>query len=124
MRAYLGSVFHPLVASVGKDCSFFPLHQCLRLGHILDVHSCADHDVHQSGIRSDANLRLHAEVPSVGFLRLVHLGVLFSAPVRGRTGRCNDGGVYGGPVPDVQATRPHQGINNLEKLPRQAIFLQ
>jgi hypothetical protein len=49
-------------------------------------------DVHQSAVVIQANLRLHAEVPLVAFLGLMHLRVAFAVRILCGNERCDDGG--------------------------------
>ena len=52
--------------------------------------------MNQSRFSVHADVRLHAVMPLVAFLGLVHLRVALAAGVLGRTGRCDDGGVHDG----------------------------
>jgi hypothetical protein len=45
--------------------------------------------MHQSGLGINADVRLHAEMPLIAFLRLMHLALLLAFPVLGR-GRCGE----------------------------------
>ena len=71
--------FSPLagakIAGIGKHDRFFAMQQAVSLGHVIDVGRCADHGVYQARVSIDTNVRLHAEVPLVALLNLVHLGV-------------------------------------------------
>lgn len=51
----------------------------------------------------DTDMRLHAEVPLVAFLGLMHLGIPLLGPILGRTGRTDEGGIYNGAPADLHA---------------------
>ncbi len=91
----------------------------VALSHIVDIGRCADDGMHKPRIRVDANVRLHAEVPLVTLLGLVHIGVSLARAVLSGAGRGNQvgidhgtnfthqtlgrqGGVDGGPQLDAQ----------------------
>jgi hypothetical protein len=55
---------------------------CLR--HVVDVGRRADDAVHQARFGVHADVRVHAEVPLVALLRLMHLGVALAVLAAGR----------------------------------------
>ena len=85
-------VFLPLldtdVAGVSMNGLLFPVQQRMRLGDIVDVGRRADHCMHDTRFGVHADVRLHAEVPLIAFLCLVHVRVLLLLLVlhRGRGG--------------------------------------
>ena len=85
-----------LVARIRKDNLFFTVQQRMALGDIIDVCVRSDDGVHQLGLRVHPNVGLHAEVPLVALLNLVHLGVAFTALVLGRARCSNQGGIHHG----------------------------
>ena len=72
----LFTLLHPLVTRIGVDLGLLPTEQRLGLGDIVDVGGRAHHGVHQSRFGIHADVRLHAEMPLVAFLGLVHLARL------------------------------------------------
>ena len=52
--------------------------------------------MNQLGLAIHTNMRLHAEVPLVALLRLMHLGIPRLGPVLRRTGRTDDSRVHDG----------------------------
>lgn len=86
----------------------------LGLGHIAHVGGGAHHRVHQSGLGIDADMRLHAEMPLIAFLRLVHLLIPFPFPVLGRR-RCGDqGGVDNRAFPQQKTFLGQMGVDGIE----------
>lgn len=67
--------------------------QLAGLGQIVGVGRRGRHVVNQSLVRIHSGMGLHAEVPLVTRLCLVHLGIDFPVLILGGTGRCNQGGV-------------------------------
>lgn len=58
--------------------------------------------MNQFGLAIHTDMRFHAEVPQIPFLRLTHLRIpLFRAILR-RNGGTDDGGIHDGPVVDLQ----------------------
>lgn len=51
------------------------MQQALHLGHIAHVRRRRDDAVHQPGVLVHADVRLHAEIPLVALLGLMHLWV-------------------------------------------------
>jgi hypothetical protein len=71
----LSALFNASVAKVGKDHFFLSMKQGMRLRHIVGIgRRCRDR-VHQSRVRVNGNVGLHAKVPLVALLGLVHFWV-------------------------------------------------
>lgn len=83
-----------LVAGVPKGRGLFTMQQLLGLGDVIDVGRCGHQGMHKSGVRINANVGLHAEVPLVPLLGLMHLGIPPFALILGRARGSNDGGVH------------------------------
>jgi hypothetical protein len=83
-----------LVARVSKGISFFAVQQLVRLGHIVDVGCRAFHAVHQARVGIHANVRLHAEVPLVALLGLMHLGITLAFDILSRARRRDQRGIH------------------------------
>ena len=58
--------------------------------------------MNQLGLAIHTDMRLHAEVPLVALLGLMHLGIPLFLPILCRTGRTDDGGINEGPPADLQ----------------------
>ena len=79
---------------------------CSRSGDLLDVGLVGRRGgdgVHQAAGGINGDVRLHAEVPLVALLGLVHLGVALTVLVLGRARRGNDGRVDDAALLEQQA---------------------
>ncbi len=93
---------HALVARIGEDILLVAMQQILCPGHISHIGGGADHGVHQPRLGIDADMGLHAEMPRVAFLGLVHLGVAIPLGVLGRRRRLDDGRIHHRAAPQEQ----------------------
>ena len=66
----------------------------MRVRHVALVGRRGVHAVHEARFGIHADVGLHAKVPLVALLGLVHLGVARLVLVLGRRRRGNDGGVH------------------------------
>ena len=73
----------------------------MRLGDVLHMGGRGNHRVGQSELGIDPDVRLHAKVPLVAFLRLVHLGVALAVPVLRRAWRGDDRRIYYRAFPEL-----------------------
>ena len=112
--------FRPLagakVAGIGKHHFFLSVQQAVSLSHVVDVGRCADDGVHQARLCVDTNVRLHAEVPLVAFLGLVHLRVTLTGAVLGGAGCRNQSGVHHRIGLEQQALGGQLGVDHLQDL--------
>ena len=113
-----------LVARIRKDNLFFTVQQRMALGDIIDVCVRSDDGVHQLGLRVHPNMGLHAEVPLVALLNLVHLGVAFTALVLGRARCSNQGGIHHGARLEQQAMGGQLGVDDLQNLWAQFVLFE
>ena len=119
-----GALGCPLVARVSKYNLLISMQQPMTLRHIIDVGRCFDDGVYQAGVRIQTNVGLHAEMPLVALLYLMHLGVTLALAVLGRTGRSNQCGI------DDRASLEHQafgcqgGVNGGQQLDAEVVFFQ
>ena len=90
------------------------MQQAVSLGHIAGVGRSADDGVHQAGISINPDMRLHAEVPLVAFLDLVHLGVTLTCAVLGGARCCNQGGVHHRAVLEQQSVGSQFWVDDLQ----------
>ena len=63
------------------------MHQRMRLTDVADIGRGATDRMDQTRLGVDADVSLHAEMPVVAFLRLMHLGVAGLGLVLGRRRR-------------------------------------
>ena len=68
-----------LVAGIGEHDRFLAMDKRVCLGHVVDVGRGAHHRVHQPAVGIDADVDLHAEMPLVALLGLVHAGLQHEA---------------------------------------------
>jgi hypothetical protein len=85
----IGPLVSALVTRVAERIGFLAVQQRVGLDHVAHAAGRASHGVHQSGLRIHADVGLHAEVPLLALLALLHLRVALAAGVLGRT-RCRD----------------------------------
>ena len=100
------------------------MQQRMPLGDIVDVCGCSDHGVHQTGLRIHPNMGLHAEVPLVALLNLVHLGVALTGLVLGRARCSNQGGIHHGARLEQQAMGGQLGVDDLQNLWAQFVLFE
>ena len=120
----VGSFAGALVARISKDNLFFTVQQRMPLGDIIDVCGCSDDRMHQTGLRVHPNMGLHAEVPLVALLNLVHLGVTLTGLVLGRARCSNQGGIHHGARLEQQAVSGQLGVDDLQNLWTQRVRFQ
>ena len=120
----LFSLAHALVARVGEHIALLAMHQRTGLRHVVDVGRCADDRVHQARVGVHPDVRLHAEVPLVALLRLMHLGVALAAAVLGRARRGNERGVHHGAALQEQSLGRERGVDRGQQLQAQLVALQ
>jgi len=89
----LVALLDALVARVRKDVGLFSSEQCMRLGDVVDVGGGGDDCMRKPRFGIHPDVHLHAEIPVVAFLGLVHLGVAAAAGILGRAQRRNQRGV-------------------------------
>ena len=70
--------------------------------------------MHQSGVRIDTNMRLHAEVPLIALLALVHFRITLAGFVLGRGRGCNQCRIDNLPFPQKQAFLGQMAIDGVE----------
>jgi hypothetical protein len=118
------SLGHTLVAGVGEHIDFLAMKKAHRLGDITDVGRRADDGVHQARLRVHTDMGLHAEVPLVALLRLVHLGVASAGAVLGGSGRGDQRGIHQCSGLEHQPLLGQARVDRLEDLRRQLMFFQ
>jgi hypothetical protein len=78
------------IARVTEGGLLVTVQERMGLGNVAHVGGGGHHRVSQARLGINTNVRLHAKVPLVTFLGLVHLGVTLPVPVLGRAWRGND----------------------------------
>ena len=104
------------VARIGKHHVLLAMQQAMTLRDIVDIGSSADDGVHQARLCVHVNMRLHAKVPLVAFLGLVHLRVTLTGAVLGGAGCCNQSGVHHRTGLEQQAVGGELGVDHLQDL--------
>ena len=120
LRAFAGA----LIPGISKHNRFFTVQQAVALGDIIDVCRSADDGVHQAGFSVHPDMRLHAEMPLVAFLDLVHLGVTLTSAVLGGTWCCDKRGVHHGAGLEQQAVGAQLGVDDLQNLRAQIVLFE
>jgi hypothetical protein len=83
---------HGTLAAIGRiapDAGFLAMQQFGQDPAVGDIGWCRHHRMDQLGSAVDAEMCLHAEIPLVALLRLMHLGIARLGRILGR-GRCID----------------------------------
>ncbi len=95
-----------------------------RRGEVVHV-GCGDHDrVDQARLLVHAGMELHAEIPLIAFLDLVHLRIPLPFLVFGGTGRGDQSGIYDRALAHRHAPRTEVGFGGLKNLLPQPMLLQ
>ena len=118
--AIFGPLFHTLVAGVAERGTLAAVQQRVRLRHVGDIASRADDRMHQARSRIDADVGLHAKVPVIAFLRLVHLGIALAVLVLRRRRRGDQRGVDDGAFAHHQALLGEVSVDRVENLARES----
>jgi hypothetical protein len=95
----------------GKHVRLLTVHQGMGLGHIIDIGRGALHGMHQVRLSIHATMALHAVVPLVALLGLMHLRVALAGAVLGRTGRGNQRGIDHRTALEQQALGRQRGVD-------------
>ena len=118
------ALFNASVARVGKDHFFLSMQQGMCLRNIVGIgRRCRDR-MHQARVSVHANVRLHAKVPLVALLGLVHLRVALAFVVLGGAGRCNQGGIHHRACLEHQPAINQFGIDSRQYLRAQVVLLE
>ena len=121
----LGNQF--LLAGIGRVAIHPPLVAVQEIGDavlVMFVGWRGDHRVDQLVLAVHTDVRLHAKVPLVALLRLVHLRVARLVTVLGRGRRGDDGGIDDGAGRDLQPLGLQMPANFLEQALAQFVALQ
>ena len=116
------ALFDAQITRVGKGGLLLAMQQGMSLRDVRHVRRRAAHAVHQPRLRIHADVSLHAEMPLVALLGLVHLRVAFLARVLGRGRRRDDRRIHDGAFSHEQLAfaqkRTHFGKDRLRKMVR------
>src|SRR6516225_3939860 len=97
-----------------------------QIGQFADVRSIGGghpHAMHRPAVDIRADMDLHAEVPLIAFVCLLHLRVTFPFGILGRTGRMDDCGVNHRPLRHQQPFGLQQPVYPLKQARRQIVLL-
>lgn len=114
----------PLVTGITKHKFLLPVQQIAGLIEVVLIGRGGCQAMGQAAFGIDADMGLHAKVPLVALLGLVHLGVALLALVFGRTGGLDDSGINQGPLSHHDAGVREPLIDGLEELASQLVLLQ
>ena len=112
------------VAGIRKHHRFFTVQQAMTLRHVAGIGRCADDGMHQARLCVHANVRLHAKVPLVAFLGLVHFGVTLAGTILGGIRCRNQSGVHHRAGLEQQAVESQLGVDHLQDLRAQLVRLE
>ena len=119
-RSFAGT----LVTSISKDYFLLAVQQAVSLGHIINIDRRADDGMHQARFCVHTNVRLHAEVPLVALLDLVHLGVALTSTVLSGARCRNQGSVHHCAALEQQTIGDQLGVDDLQNLQAQLVLLK
>lgn len=84
------------IGTVAIETGFLAMQQIRHFVTVMHVGRRNARAMDQSALAVGTNVRLHAEVPLVPFLGLVHLWIARFVPVLGRRRRSDQGGIHDG----------------------------
>ncbi len=92
--------------------------QITQLIEVMLVGRGGDQAVGQATLGIDTNVGLHAKVPLIAFLGLMHLRIALLLFVLGRAGCLNDGGIHQSALGHHDACFGQPAIDGLDDAPR------
>lgn len=98
--------------------------QITQLIEVMLVGRGGDQAVGQATLGIDTNVGLHAKVPLIAFLGLMHLRIALLLFVLGRAGCLNDGGIHQSALGHHDACFGQPAIDGLEQLTGQLMLLE
>ncbi len=98
--------------------------QITQLIEVMLVGRGGDQAVGQATLGIDTNVGLHAKVPLIAFLGLMHLRIALLLFVLGRAGCLNDGGIHQSALGHHDACFGQPAIDVLEQLTGQLMLLE
>lgn len=109
----LGTLLIAGIAGIGTDRFFVAVQQFIDLS-----------DIGHIGCRAHRDMGLHAEVPLIAFLDLMHFRVTLTAPILGRSWRIDRRGIDVGPLAQRQTTPPQITVDHCKSPCRQLVLFQ
>ncbi|CAM4336014.1 hypothetical protein ESCO7518_23310 [Escherichia coli] len=100
------------------------MQQITQLIEVMLVGRGGDQAVGQATLGIDTNVGLHAKVPLIAFLGLMHLRIALLLFVLGRAGCLNDGGIHQSALGHHDACFGQPAIDGLEQLTGQLMLLE
>ena len=112
-------------ASVARDCKdniFFAMQQSVSLCAVVLIGSSAHDRVNQARLSVCANVSLHAEVPLIGLLGLMHTWVTLTRAVFGGAGSCDQSSINDNSVSfEQQVLLDQRGVDSSTNLSGQLV---
>jgi len=105
-------------------CGRLPVRRAHSSPDIVDIGRCANDGVNQAGLGIHADVGLHAKVPLVALLGLMHLRVALAGAVLGRTGRGDQGGVHRRAGLEHQPFLGKGGVDRGQQLDAQVVLFE
>lgn len=112
------------VCRIFPDTGFLPLQQMRQGLAVMHIGSGECHRMDELDLAVRPNVRLHAEMPLIALLGLLHFGVARFLLVLGRGWGADDGGVHNRPLGNLEAAPVQVASDFLEDLPAQIVPLQ
>lgn len=112
------------VARVTKDHLFLTMHQGVRLRDVMLIGWSRCDRVNQTRVCIHTNVGLHAEVPVVAFLGLLHLRISLAPLVLRRARRTDDGGVHDRAVTQQQTALAKHRVHLRQQSRGQIVTLE
>jgi len=112
------------IALVAEHRAVLLMQQMRQLADIRRVGGGDRYRMHQPGIDVGANMDLHAEVPLVALLRLMHLGIALLVLVLRRGGGMDDGRVDHGAALEQQTALFERVVDDVHHLSGQPMLLE
>jgi hypothetical protein len=113
-----------LITGIRKHHNFLAMQQVMALRDIVDIGRSPNDGVNQARVSINTDMRLHAEVPLVAFLGLVHLRITLTRAVLGRAGRCNQRGINDRAGLEHQAFGDQGGVDRGQQLNAQVVHFE
>lgn len=123
----LGHLLTPvraLIIGIGKHGLLLPVQQFMRMSDIRFIGGSAHAVCYLPRVGIHPHMRLHAEVPLVAFLGLMHLRVAYARLVLGRGRRRNDRGIDHRALLEHEPLLGQLGVDRLEDGLGELVFLQ
>lgn len=122
--AHVHSQLSKAISGVGEHKLFLAMEQITYLIEVVLVGGRGLQTVRQATLGIDADMSLHAEIPLIAFLGLVHLAVTLSTLVFGGVGGFDDSGIGQRALLHHNTRVTELLVNGVEELADQLVLLQ